>query len=351
MRNLVLFLLGILFISSCKSDGTSLMKKVTGKPGETLVIITDDAWKGIAGDTIYHFMTQPQLGLPQAEPILDLVHIPPKAFKDIFKTNRNIILTKISSNVKENSIIIRRDVWAHPQVVISLQAKDEEAFVKLFTDNSDAIIGSFTKAEKERLMNAYAQTKFRNKAVYNTMLKKHNFELNIPKGFSINKDTLDFVWMRYPTPEISQELIAYWYPYTSDSTFTIDYLINKRDSILKLHVPGPTKGSYMATEKRVPITMNPFILKGNYTVELRGLWRVQGDFMGGPFISISTLDPIRQRVLTIEGSVYAPRYDKREYLRQLEAMLYSVAFPDQEKNDKINRMHQLGESPESTATN
>jgi hypothetical protein len=80
---------------------------------------------------------------------------------------------------------------------------------------------------------------------------------------------------------------------------------------------------------------------------LRGLWKVHGDFMGGPFVSVTTLDPIRGRVLTLEGYIYAPRKDKRELMRQVEAMIYSVRFPDQKKNDKINRMAEMGNETEA----
>jgi hypothetical protein len=341
--NLFLVFVITVLISSCKSDGTALMKKVTGKPGETVIVIAEEHWKGVPGDTVFHYLTQPQLGLPQEEPILDVVNIPPAAFKEIFKTARNIILTRISSTVKEPSIKIQKDVWATPQVVLTIQASDAKSFATFFRDKSDVVIGAFTMAERKRLMSTYGDRTFRNKVVYNTFKDSHNFMLNMPKGYSFAKEEKDFAWVRYESPQISQGIFAYWYPYESDSTFTMDYLLNKRDSLLKEYVPGSRKGSWMTTERRYAPTYRAFKLNGNYAVEIRGLWRVEGDFMGGPFVSLTTLDPVRQRVVTLEGYVYAPIFDKREYLRQLEAMIYSIKFPDQKKNDKINKMYDLGE--------
>ena len=63
---------------------------------------------------------------------------------------------------------------------------------------------------------------------------------------------------------------------------------------------------------------------------MRGLWKVQNDFMGGPFVSLTVLDPSKKRVVTVEGNVYAPKNNKRNYIRQLEAMIYSLEFPKQE---------------------
>jgi hypothetical protein len=129
--------------------------------------------------------------------------------------------------------------------------------------------------------------------------------------------------------------MVYSYPYDSDSTFTKNYQLEKRNLITKSYIPGPTPGSYMTTETELPQDFNVLTFNGNYASEMRGLWRLEGDFMGGPFISLSVLDASRRRIITIEGNVYAPKNDKRNYLRQLEAMIYSMEFPNQKVNDKI----------------
>ena len=75
-----------------------------------------------------------------------------------------------------------------------------------------------------------------------------------------------------------------------------------------------------------PAFMNVLNLKNNYTIEIRGLWNVYGDFMGDPFLSLTVLDEKRKRVITVDGYVYAPKFNKRNYLRQVEAILYSLEF-------------------------
>jgi hypothetical protein len=54
------------------------------------------------------------------------------------------------------------------------------------------------------------------------------------------------------------------------------------------------------------------------------LWRVEGDFMGGPFVNITFVDEKTSRLVILDGFVYAPKYDKRDYLRQVEALMHSV---------------------------
>ena len=56
----------------------------------------------------------------------------------------------------------------------------------------------------------------------------------------------------------------------------------------------------------------------------RGLWEMEGDAMGGPFVSHSIVDSSRRRIIVAEGFVYAPGMKKRNLLRQLEASLYTL---------------------------
>ena len=72
-------------------------------------------------------------------------------------------------------------------------------------------------------------------------------------------------------------------------------------------------------------------------MQTRGMWEVKNDFMGGPFVSHSFYSPDGEDIIVAEAFVYAPRYDKRQYLRQVESLLYSWEWvgKDEEK-DKAN---------------
>jgi hypothetical protein len=91
----------------------------------------------------------------------------------------------------------------------------------------------------------------------------------------------------------------------------------------------------------VPLLFNTFKMNGNYAAELRGQWKLENDFMGGPFVNLSILDVLQNRVVTLDGFVYAPSKDKRNFLRQVEAMLHSIKFDNQPDMDKINRQLDL----------
>ena len=332
---LLLSLLMMTYLVSCNSGSTTLYQNVTGKAGEMIVVISKNSWDGKPGEVIRETLGQPQWGLPQEEPLFDLVNVPQDAFKDIFRSTRNILQTRISSTVEKSGVTIKDDIWAYPQATVQIDAKTPEEFVSLYNKNKDKIMSYFLAAERER--NTMSYNKIYEKAVYNVLNKDFGITMKVPPGFRIVKQAKDFIWIQFDTPEIFQGIVIYTYPFVSDSAFTVNYQIPIRDSLLKTFVAGPSDGSFMSTETRIDPIYNVTKHNGNYAVEMRGLWRVQKDFMGGPYLSLSELDISNQRVINAFGFVYRPNKEKRNLLRQVEAMIYSIKLNNQEDNDKLNK--------------
>lgn len=334
---LIIFLVVSLF--SCKDEGIR-QRKISGKAGELIIVVPKETWNGEAGEAMKKVLMQPQIGLPQNEPLFSAINIPPAAFKDIFKTHRNIINVYISPTLDSARVEFKENVWAWPQAVINVHAKSTNEFIDLFNSHSDRVLAFLLKAERDRLQQNYAR--YNDKKVKTVLREKFDIAFSVPTGFNVAVNKKDFLWVRYDTPEITQGIAVYTFPYKSDSTFTPAYLLNKRDSVLKEHIAGPLAGSYMSTEHQVTPSFKILRFKKNYAAEMRGLWKTEKDFMGGPFISLAVLDIANNRVIVLDGFVYAPRFDKRNYLRQVEAMIYSLELADQAKNDKINSEIQMG---------
>ena len=53
---------------------------------------------------------------------------------------------------------------------------------------------------------------------------------------------------------------------------------------------------------------------------------MKNDFMGGPFVHYAIVDTNRNEIIHLDGFVYAPKFNKREYLRELEALIRTVSF-------------------------
>ena len=339
VNHLFLAILVMVVFQSC-SDEPVLHQNITGKANELVVVISDESWNGKPGELLRTTLAQQHIALPQNEPIFDLTNVPHAGFKKIFRSTRNIIQTSISSNVESPGVIFKDDVWAYPQATVEIKAKNTAQFEELFNENSGKIISYFLSAEKERLTMNYQ--KYHERLVFNALNDSLGLTVTVPPGFAIARQKKNFIWVRYETPEISQGVVVYTFPYISDSTFTEKYLVAKTDSVLEINVPGPTAGSYMAIEKQIDQVLNIFEHNKNYAVEMRGLWRLENDFMGGPYIALAELDASNQRVVVAFGYVFAPSKDKRNLLQQVEAMVYSLKMNNQAENDKINSQIKMG---------
>jgi hypothetical protein len=147
-------------------------------------------------------------------------------------------------------------------------------------------------------------------------------------GYQLAVDSNDFIWISHELTDLTQAVLIYYYDYTDTNTFTPAYLSLKRNEFTRKYVPGPSRGSYMTIEPAYPVIFSEYSRDNQYWAEIRGLWRLENGFMGGPFINLTTLDQNRNRVISIDAFVYAPSLDKRNYVRELEAILQTFRITD-----------------------
>jgi len=323
MKNIILTLIIISTLFSCDNNNERILPSSTGRVGQVLVVMAKHKWEQAPGEIIRNAINEDYLLLPQSEPLLDITQIPNRAYSKFLMKTRNILLTQISTNIKKPEIRISYDNHAYPQLIVSIKAKNNEEFIETFKKHKNKIVSSFVNAERDRLIKAYSG-KLINKKITDQLSKNHNLYLSIPKGFKLDVDSSDFVWISRETPRSSQGILIWEYDYTDTSQFHLDNLLNKIDSITKYHVPGPVDSSYMMTERMIEPEFREFFLNKNYTAEIKGLWKIggaKGVFMGGPYLSFSSVDTTRNIIITIDAFAYGGKKKKRELMRQLDAIL------------------------------
>ena len=139
-----------------------------------------------------------------------------------------------------------------------------------------------------------------------------------------------FAWIADEKQYTIQAVLIYRYP-VSGGDLETGKIIERRNAVMREQVPGMFDGTYMTTSAAVAPTSRSLRYHGIDFVETRGFWEVEGDFMGGPFVSHSFYSPDGKDVIVLEAFVYAPKYDKRQYLRQVEALLFSFEWKNIEK--------------------
>ena len=97
-----------------------------------------------------------------------------------------------------------------------------------------------------------------------------------------------------------------------------------RDSISKLHIPGPVEDTRMSIDDGYITGIKEGVLNKSKYTEYRGLWEVKNQFMAGPFIGYKFDDKKNDRQIYLDGFVYAPSVNKRSYVFELESIIKSI---------------------------
>ncbi|MBE6189779.1 MAG: DUF4837 family protein [Rikenellaceae bacterium] len=328
LRSLLLVSAVALLFVSCKAFHTLSTNQKTsqGRPYELVVVATQPVWVGELGDSLRSILAAPIPYLPQQEPEFDLLRTTPDGFKNIVAEHRNILKVLVDETVQEASVAVEYDVTAAPQLMLTLQGPSQQALIDYLAAHGDKLVQVVKMAERDRAV-AYAE-KFGMPGIEQAVKQHFGVEMHVPKGYILAADTPDFVWARYEYPEASQGFVIYSYPYTGKQDLTAAALVAARNRFVK-RIPGPSDGSYMITSPVFEPEMRTFRLEGRPWVELRGFWDVEGDFMGGPFVSYTTLDNATGNLFTFDCYVYAPKLPphKRNLMHGLEHLLHTIQFP------------------------
>lgn len=322
--------LALVSFCACEGDGArvALPGKV-GAAGELVVVATPEVWEGPAGDTLQALMGQPYPVLPQYEPLMDVVHLEPELFDRFWKPHRNILVMEVADRVdtQEPSLSFFRNKYSRGQIYMVAKARTAEALAEVMLSRGNEMVSLLHAEEASRFADIVSLSP--NEVVSREVLKKWGVQGLWPKDARLAKQTEDFWWVdRQLTRlkggdnhDIQQGFFIHSEPYVSADQLSLEHVLDRRDAVTRKHVQGPTKGSYMTTERRFFPAYEELEFDGHFALEVRGLWKMENDFMGGPFYSLTMVDEAEGRLLTIEGYAYAPYFDKRPYIREVEGLV------------------------------
>ena len=318
-----------------------MLTSATGSIYECLIV--SDA---VVKEPVCSIMGADMYGLPQMEPIFTVTHVPVSQFDDLLKSTRNILFVDVNPcKYTQLKVLKSRDMWSKPQAYIRIQAPSDEAFLAYWSENGEAVREWFVREEIARQIRFYrASTNKDARAA----LRVRGYDMLIPEDFitvkgerlMANGDSVDVVWCCNNKGPMRKDVIVYSYPYTAQEQFENAAIIGMRNAVLGQIVSAQVAGSHMGTEYKhfPPVTRSVASLRdttgGFYAKETRGLWKMlDGEAMGGPFVSLTRLDQVNGRVVTAEAFVFAPGQKKRNAMRQTEAILYTLEMPNERCKD------------------
>ena len=323
MKKIFFLLLITAILTSCVGNDKVVLKSSIGTVNKVMVVTKGSNWTGDVGAEIRNSFGKLMVGLPQPEPILSVSQVAPNGFSSMMKANRNIMI--VTEGETEN-FTVKNNVYAKPQTVLYVQAKDDSGLIKLLQEKQKEIIEIFKASDVKYLQNAFEERKV-DDSKYKT-LQNLGISLTIHDKYRTVDDTGEFLWLRHHiTSGIaktgSNNILVYSVPLINEAT-VIDSIVPIRNKIGKKYIPGSKEGQYMITEEAYTPATFDAVIDGKKAYETRGKWEVKNDFMAGPFLNYTVLDKENNRLIVFEGFTYAPSINKRAFVFELEAMAKSM---------------------------
>ena len=297
MRYLIVFL----FVLSACSDGIKTLPSSTGILSEVIFVVEDALWENQVKDVAFRTFGVPIQGLTQDESSFRVIQVNHSEFKSILKTHKNIVI--IAKNVPTSN---QQDKWANNQLVVQLEFKHED---NALTKDLNKVKAIFEFREIRILRNSISKSS--QKIQEQHIKEEFNIETLIPSEYTIIKDTVALFWATY-NPEKQEEIKhLFVFSFEPKEINLQQEVLHKTDSIFTKYLLGANNGQHVKIEDM----FSPVYSENTY----RGLWKLNGGFMGGPFL-IKTYFIDKKVVVTV-GLIFAPNNRKRKYIKTFEAIL------------------------------
>jgi hypothetical protein len=350
MKILKILVLLLMVIAACDPNDPEYLPKASGKPGDMLIVMDSLQWKGTLGKEIRKVFAQDVPGMPQKEPMFNIVHIHPVG-KTLLHQMRNVVYVFTLNQKTSGSILVRKkftdktinkiksdtsfhlstreDEFAKNQRVMYLFGNDEAQLTGYLQRQKQNIVDYFNKVERERMVK---QIKRDPNSPSLFLPRELSCEMRVPLTYKLADRSKDFVWFRLIGPNSDRDIFMTWKPYVSEYQLLPDSLIEWRDETLKKYVfEDPERpDTYLVTElEDGKVQARQIKFNKHFAIELRGLWRTSNRSMGGPFVSYALIDQGKGLIYYLEGFVYNPGRDKREMLRELESIIWTFKTSDE----------------------
>ena len=245
------------------------------------------------------------------------------------------------ANTRKVTIKHKWDVFARPQLAMLVTAPTKEELINNIQQYQKPVIQMFDQQE-ERFLEEKVYSGGKDKMLISRMKSRLGYNIKLPNSYGKEKVFFDpkakpklkkasineLAWYSLGTDETVQNIITYTKPY-ADSFLTKAGMKVTRNLVTKAFVKGTKENSYMLIEDRftnVPIIQKTVKINDRKVHALRGLWRMKNDFMGGPFLLYAIPDKSNDRIIFIDGFLYAAGEKKKPLMKRIEIIMNSFSM-------------------------
>ena len=249
-----------------------------------------------------------------------------------------VVDTSVKRKIKTeaNFIVYKNDLWAKDQLVVVLSAPTMQDLEFKILQNSDNLLYSFQKTSDERLFNSLYNPKFEKKNIEGKFLKDYGWIIYVQADYQLALDKPDdnFVWLRRsPGSDMERWIFVHWVDNATPEYLNVDSIKAIRNRVTqKFYRTSDNQGYVVIAEDY--FTTNEVNFNGKYAIFTQGLWDLNIKGMGGPFVNYTFYDEDTQRIYMLDGSVFAPKYYKRNLIQQMDVTLQSFRTTKELSEDR-----------------
>lgn len=286
-----------LTLAGCRKTAEKAWVNTQSQPYEVLLVGDKDG-------TLRAILEQPVSGLPQPEPSFDVTSIRTAQLEDFAQRYRCIVV-----RTDKDTFGIALNRYARPQMVV-------------YTNNNHANRLHRVLNHYERAMQLQHLKRVHNTKKEQEIARQFGFRMLIPATMTAGKQGKNFVWLSNNAAEGMQSLMIYTLRPVGENAVRA-----QKDSVWKANIKGETDQMFMRSTAG-SLTGSPLGATTRHPQwsiqQSAGLWEMEGDAMGGPFKSWEIKRPDHGDMLCVDAFVYAPEKNKRNLMRQLDAVLYTI---------------------------
>ncbi len=352
-RTIFLFLLmAIAWSSGCgpgdPSSRVGILPAAFGKANKLTVIADSSWWASGLADSVDYTFGAPFLILPRPEPLYDLQHFDFKEldYKPARKELRSYLIisheglrgSRLDDMMRKDlgdsllpadkpySVKMVQNRWATGQVVFYIYGRNADAVYQAIQERGPAMLAKL-KIHDLPILESQAYATRENASLTNKVQTWTGAHFRIPGEFVPALEQDSTLWLRKDAGEMILGLLFKKIPYINQEQFSLEGFKSLHDDMTRIvtsQVSEPTR--MVADDRELPLFFSAQTLDQQYAMEVRGIWSMQGDFMGGPFISYVIQSPDQQSLILATGFIYGPGKSKREWMQQLEIILRTARF-------------------------
>ncbi len=234
----------------------------------------------------------------------------------------------------EQHVFVKKDLWYRGQTVVHLTGRNMEELKNFIASNADQLAYYFKEAWDER-ERTHLWTLPREETIEERLLEDHDFSMAVIRGWFVGKDSSEIgsVLLRRQAPaETERWLLAHWIETENTGLLTSTYAYETRNRLTNILYRTYDDSAWVVIDSINHLQFDEVNFQGRFAIRMKGLWRMNDYSMGGPFVSYLFYEESQKRLYFLDGSVFAPKYEKKKLIQDVDVMMQTF-YPRKDEED------------------